>query len=74
MKNQELFAEAMKAAQREEQRTGHAIKEVYIYDGGVYFNKYELKGKQPDFTLVRSDMDENFKSDISDKKVEKRGF
>lgn len=76
MNQNRLFAEAMNQARKQEEKTGKAVPKVYILDGSIYLDERELGGKEPDYTLVRSDLDENFKSDINTKikEDEKRGF
>lgn len=50
------------------------MRELYILDEEIYLNKKELKEKMPDYTLIRSDLDEKFLSNMNTKNPKRSGF
>lgn len=74
MEKEQLFEKALQIAQQQEQRTGNVIEKVYILDSEIFLNKRDLKGRVQDYTLVRSNLDNKFPSNMNTEKPKRSGF
>lgn len=72
--NQKSVIEGIKRIQQEIKRTGQRPAACYVYESGVYFQPAKEDSDIPNFTLVKAEKDEHFKSNISSEKQERSGF
>lgn len=75
MLSEKLVNYMMIEAQAEEERRGTKIEKIYVIGEKYYFDAWQVQGFPVDYTLVRSDMDEKYKSDMNTEKQfkEKQG-